>query len=326
MNIIKTRLNYGPVCTRYDKNPIISHSDMPYNCQCVYNSGAAIYKGKVILLLRVLLWDGNCVFGLAESEDGKNFKIRPDPVMWPAEEGEFSIYEKKGIEDPRITKIVNTYYIFYSAYSSYGFRAALAKTKDFENFERVSLTSVTDFRNTVLIPEKFGGLYARFERPNIHPWGTWISYSPDLIYWGNQKLVMTPYGEHIWEDHKVGPGAPPVKTSEGWLDIYHATTKTMDGQTYRLGAALHDLKDPSKIIGIADQFILSPEEYYERVGYVHNVVFTCGAVEKEKGILNIYYGGADTCLNLATAKISDLILLCKEGRRPPLASGKAGTV
>jgi len=311
---------FKKVCVKYEGNPILTKDDVPYPCECVYNSGAVKYKGKYILLLRVLLLDGNCVFGLAESDDGFNFTVRPEPVMVPATDGPFAMYESKGIEDPRVTYVPedDCYYIFYSAYSIYGMRIGLAKTKDFEKFERIALTTTSDYRNSVLFPEKINGRYVRFERPNVHPWGIWISYSPDLIHWGDQKLLITPYGKNIWEDHKVGAGAPPIKTEKGWLSIYHATTATMDGMTYRLGVALHDLKDPSKVIGVANQFILAPDQPHELTGYVHNVVFTCGAIPEDDGTVKIYYGGADTNMNVAIAKIDDLINLCLTNPRPPL--------
>ena len=306
------------VCKKYENNPILTKDDIPYPAGGVYNSGAIKHNGKYILLLRVLLLDGDSVFGYAESQDGYNFKVHPEPVMTRSEQEPFKTFENKGIEDPRITKMGDDYYIFYSCYSSYGFVIGLAKTQDFMKFERMGLTTTTDYRNSVLFPEKIDGLYVRFERPNIWPWGIWISYSPDLIYWGDHKLIMTPYSRNIWEDSKIGAGAPPIKTSKGWLNIYHATTETMDGQTYRLGCALHDLQDPSKVLGIANQFILGPDQMHEMTGYVHNVVFTCGAIPEDDGTVKVYYGGADTCMNVAEAKIDELIELCLENKRPPL--------
>ncbi len=306
------------VCTKYEGNPILTKDECPWPVTCVYNAGAAKYKGKYILMPRCLGLDGNCTLGLAESDDGYHFTMRPKPAVEKAAGGEFATYECKGIEDPRITKLGDTYYIFYSAYSLYGMRIGLMQTKDFETFERIALTTTSDYRNSVLFPEKIDGMFVRFERPNVHPWGTWISYSPDLIYWGRQKLLVTPYGRSIWEDHKVGPGAPPIKTDDGWLMINHATTSTMDGMTYRLGVQLHDLEDPSKIRGYSRQFILAPDALHEVTGYVHNVVFTCGAIPEDDGTLKIYYGGADTNMNLAEAKIADLIDLCLNNPRPPL--------
>ena len=131
----------------------------------------------------------------------------------------------------------------------------------------------------VIFPEKFDGLYARLDRPHseIAPWSIWISYSPDLRFWGESQLIMRPEPYH-WDEMKIGPGAPPIKTDQGWLSIYHGVFQTMDGSVYRLGVALHDLQNPAKIIGVGDSWILQPEDPWEITGYVHNVVFTCGAV------------------------------------------------
>jgi predicted GH43/DUF377 family glycosyl hydrolase len=102
-----------------------------------------------------------------------------------------------------------------------------------------------------------------------------------------------------WDEMKIGPGAPPIKTDQGWLSIYHGVFRTMDGSVYRLGVALHDLMDPAKIIGVGDSWILQPEDPWEITGYVHNVVFTCGAVPEPDGTVKLYWGGADTVMCVA---------------------------
>ncbi len=122
----------------------------------------------------------------------------------------------------------------------------------------------------------------------------------------------------MWDDAKIGPGSPPIKTDEGWLMINHGCTWTMMGMIYRLGVQLHDLEDPSIVRGYSRQFIMAPDQPHEQVGYVPNVVFCCGAIPEPEGMLKIYYGGADTCMNVAEAKISDLIDFCLNYGRPPL--------
>src|SRR6266536_1770592 len=124
------------------------------------------------------------------------------------------------------------------SYSRHGVRVALAKTKDFGQVERVSLITPADYRNVVIFPEKFDGLYARLDRPHseIAPWSIWISYSPDLRFWGESELIMRPEQYH-WDEMKIGPGAPPMKTDWGWVSIYHGVFRTMDGSVYRLGVA-----------------------------------------------------------------------------------------
>ena len=231
----------------------------------------------------------------------------------------FGEYEEYGVEDPRITFIEGSYQITYSAYSRHGVRIGLARTKDFRSVERISLITEADYRNVVLFPEKFNGLFARLDRPHseISPWSVWISYSPDLVFWGESKLIMKPVPYH-WDEMKIGPGAPPIRTNRGWLSIYHGVFPTMDGNVYRLGVALHDLDDPSVIIAVGDRWILQPEETYEVTGYVHNVVFSCAAVPEDDGSLKIYWGGADKVMCVGTALIEDLVDFCLEQPRKAL--------
>lgn len=304
--------------TRYSKNPILTKKDVPYEVATVHNAGVVKYNGEYIMLFRSHKHNGRSILGLARSNDGYNFGVEEKPFLEPATHGEFAEYESFGVEDPRITYIDGEYLITYSAYSKHGARIGLAKTKNWKSIERVSLITEADYRNVVIFPEKFNGLYARLDRPHseISPWSMWISYSPDLRYWGNSKLIIKPEPYH-WDEMKIGPGAPPIKTDKGWLNIYHGVFPTMDGSVYRLGAALHDLNDPSKIIGVGDKWILQPEEPYEITGYVHNVVFTCGAVPEDDGTLKLYWGGADTVMCVGTANIADLVDLCLNNSRNP---------
>ena len=239
--------------------------------------------------------------------------------MTPAKDGIFAEYEEFGIEDPRICQIENDFFITYSAYSRHGVRIGLAKTSDFKSIERMALITQADYRNVALFPTKFQGRFARLDRPHtqIAPWSIWISYSPDLIHWGDSRVIMKPLPYH-WDQMKIGPGAPPFRTPKGWLHIYHGVFETMDGAVYRLGVALHDLEDPAKILGVADEWILQPEQPCEVTGYVHNVVFTCGAIPEEDGTVKIYWGGADTVMCMGTAVIDDLVDLCLSAPRAPV--------
>jgi predicted GH43/DUF377 family glycosyl hydrolase len=159
----------------------------------------------------------------------------------------------------------------------------------------------------------------RLDRPHseISPWSIWISYSPDLVHWGDSCVIIKPAAYH-WDEMKIGPGAPPFRTGKGWLHIYHGVFKTMSGTVYRLGAALHALDDPATVIGVSDQWILQPEDPWEINGYVPNVVFTCGAVPENDGTVKIYWGGADTVMCAGTALVDDLVALCLTDSRPPL--------
>jgi predicted GH43/DUF377 family glycosyl hydrolase len=294
---------------------------VPYQVETVHNAAVVKYAGEYLMLFRSHLRSGRSIIGLARSKDGFRFVADPAPFLTPAKEGPFAAYEESGVEDPRVTEIDGVFLITYSAYSRNGVRIALARTRDFVTVERVSLITEADYRNVVIFPEKFGGLYARLDRPHseIAPWSIWISYSPELLYWGEAKLIMRPVPYH-WDEMKIGPGAPPIRTREGWLSIYHGVFQTMAGAVYRLGVALHDLADPAVIRGVSDSWILQPESPWEVTGYVSNVVFTCGAVAEADGTVKIYWGGADSVMCVGEADIDELVGMCLEGGR---ASGGA---
>jgi predicted GH43/DUF377 family glycosyl hydrolase len=271
------------------------------------------------MLFRSHLGNGRSVIGCAESNDGFSFTVRPTPFLTPSGEGMFAEYEEYGVEDLRITPLEGAYFLTYSAYSRHGVRIALARTEDFNAVERIALITQADYRNTVLFPEKIEGKYVRLDRPHsgISPWSIWFSCSPDLIHWGDSRIIMKPAPYH-WDEMKIGPGAPPFKTGQGWLHLYHGVFETMAGAVYRIGAALHDLDNPARIRGVADRWILEPEDPWERTGYVPNVVFCCGAVPEDDGTVKIYWGGADTVMCAGTARIEDLTALCLHAARPAL--------
>jgi predicted GH43/DUF377 family glycosyl hydrolase len=304
---------------RYEGNPILTKDDVPYPVETVHNAGVVKFNGKYIMLFRSHLATGRSIIGIAESDDGFKFRVRPKPFMVPSKEPVFSQYEEFSVEDPRITRLEDAYYITYSAYSAHGVRVGLAKTTDFESVERLAFITQADYRNTVLFPEKIDGRYAKLDRPHseISPWSIWISYSPDLRHWGDSRVVMKPVKYH-WDEMKIGPGAPPIRTDKGWLSIYHGVFPTMDGCVYRVGVALHKLDDPAQVLGVADRWILQPQDEWEVVGYVHNVVFTCGAVPEDDGTLKLYWGGADTVMCAGTAVIDELVELCLTDSRPPV--------
>ena len=307
------------IVTRYEGNPILTRDDIPYKVETVHNAGVAKFDGRYVMLFRSHLDTGRSIIGVAESEDGFKFVPRGEPFMVPATEGVFAEYEAFGVEDPRINVVEGEYYITYSAYSKHGVRIGLAKTSDFETVERVVFVTQADYRNTVIFPEKINGRYAKLDRPHsdISPWSIWISFSEDLRYWGDSQVVMKPEPYH-WDEMKIGPGAPPIKTPRGWLNIYHGVFPTMDGCVYRLGVCLHKLDDPATILAVGGRWILQPEDPWEITGYVHNVVFSCAAVPEDDGTVKIYWGGADKVMCAGTAVIEELVDFCLADSRKPM--------
>ncbi|MFW5960412.1 MAG: glycosidase, partial [Chitinivibrionales bacterium] len=222
------------IVRRFAGNPVLTRDDVPYPVETVHNAGVAKYKDRYIMLFRSHLRTGRSIIGIAESDNGYDFSVREKPFIVPAEKGIFAEYEEYGVEDCRICEIEGDYLLSYSAYSRHGVRTGLARTADFESVERVSLITEADYRNTVIFPHRFDNRYARLDRPHseISPWSVWISYSPDLVHWGDSKRIMGPV-EYHWDEMKIGPGATPVKTDHGWLSIYHGVFQTMDGSVYR---------------------------------------------------------------------------------------------
>lgn len=297
---------------RWEGNPMITVEDIPFRCNSVFNAGAAICNGEHILLLRVEDLKGRSVFALARSNDGFHFTVDPYPAMEPSETEPFRTYERRGIEDPRITEIDGVYHIMYTAYSAYGPCLAIATTTDFKTFTRLGIISEPENKDGVLFPKKIGGRYARLDRPHAGLGNIWISYSDDLVTWGDFRIVMTCVGGR-WDCSRVGASAPPIETPDGWLEIYHGVKETSGGPVYRLGVALLDLDDPSKVLKRSGVPILSPREQYERIGDIGNVVFSCGAIATgNPGSLLVYYGAGDTCICVGTVTIDELITRCKE--------------
>ena len=169
---------------------------------------------------------------------------------------------------------------------------------------------VLPLRNMVLFPEKIDGKYAMLSRPsdNGHtPFGDiFISYSPDLKFWGGHRLVMKT--DMPWESTKIGAGPIPIETSEGWLLFYHGVSGTCNGYVYSIGGAILDLNDPSKVLYRCETFLLTPEEWYEERGFVPNVCFPCATIhDPETGRIAIYYGAADSYVGLAFTEVDDIV-------------------
>lgn len=237
---------------------------------------------------------------LARSKDGINFTIDAKPWLTAS-----TPYEAFGVEDARITKIEDTYYINYTAVSSMGIATALVSTKDFVELERHGIIFPPANRDVTILPEKINGHYFCYHRPMpsmIGSYHIWSATSPDLIHWGNHRVVLESHADD-WTTGRVGGGAPPVRTDAGWLSIYHAADRN---DRYCLGAFLTDLDDPSRIIAKSEEPIFEPEAPYETNGFYSNVVFTCGTVSVNE-MLRIYYGAADEVIALAETSIDSIL-------------------
>lgn len=299
------------VIYRWEGNPSIGIDDLPFPCLDIRDAGAVKVGDTYVLLVTIEALDGRTRIYRAEGTDGYRFEVDPEPVLAPTDAEPFSTYEADGLEDPRITPLDGVYYVIYTAKSSLGLRLGIAKTEDFRAFERIGLISQPDTKHGALFPEKIDGRYARLERPR-EGGAIWISYSDDLIYWGNMHFIMGPRAGY-WDYHRIGPGTPPVRVDEGWLIVYYGVKETSAGPLIRLGAALLDAGEPHKVLGRANVPILSPKEPYERSGDVNNLVFSCGAVLEDGGEFRLFYGGADSCICVGTAPVRKMVDRCLDG-------------
>lgn len=294
---------------RHPDNPVLTARHMPGRANCVFNSGATLHDGQVIMLANMWSADWTPRFLVARSDDGVHFTVEDRDTIRPL--GRYPYGHHDGIFDTRITTMEGWHYVTFNVSSHLGGRILLTRTRDFADFEQLGLITAPDHRNCVLFPEKINGLYVRLERPNVGDSGDiYVSYSPDLVYWGQTELVLA-RGARYWESAKIGPGAPPIKTDNGWLVIYHGCRESMNGFAYHAGAMLLDLKDPSRIVGKLNDCLMWPEAPYERSGNVDNVVFPTAALQHGgPDELKVYYGAADTCIGLATARVSQLVEAC----------------
>ncbi len=300
---------------RHPANPLLTAAHFMRPVNSVFNAAATKFNNQYLLLNRVEDLTGSSCLWLARSDDGVDFTPDPAPALLPATEGPFQAVENFSLEDARITRIGDVYYITYVAYSEYGCVTNLARTQDFELYERVAVMTLPDNKDIVLFPKKISGRYAKLDRPMTRPPSVgdiWISFSHDLHYWGDPRPVMRPHPRK-WDSFKIGAGAPPIETPHGWLEIFHGVRPTAAGMIYRLGAVLLDLKEPWRVVGRASEAVLSPLAPEDFLGNVGNVVFTCGAILEDDGELKVYYGAADHVMCLATAPIDDVIALCKRG-------------
>ncbi|HPR18671.1 MAG TPA: glycoside hydrolase family 130 protein, partial [Candidatus Cloacimonadota bacterium] len=240
------------------------------------------------------------------SQDGIHWQIDPDPIRFTPEEGVPDHFEYA--YDPRVTFLNGKYYVTWCN-GFHGPTIGIAITEDFQTFRQLENAFLPFNRNGVLFPEKFDGYYAMLNRPsdNGHtPFGDiWLSYSPDLTFWGKHRLVMKA-GKTPWQSTKIGAGPVPIKTEKGWLLFYHGVLTSCNGFVYHFGAMLLDLHDPAKVLGYTPEYLLAPDQDYERNGDVPNVVFPTAALTENNKVA-IYYGAADTCIGLCFGYIDEIV-------------------
>ncbi len=320
----------------------------------VFNPGAAVIEGKVVLLVRVAerpcearpgyvalpRWDaaGGPIVDWTPSDalepvDPRVVRMRSTGhvrltsvshlrVVWCGEglaverldAARFTPqaeYEEYGVEDPRITRIGERYWITYVAVSRHGAATALASTRDFRSFDRHGIIFPPENKDVVLLSEPLGGRHAALHRPNpATPFSApamWLAWSDDLIHWGGHEPFFS--GTDVWENGRVGAGPPPIRVADGWLEIYHGNRRPESpGEVgrYQAAAMLLDAANPARVLRTSGRPILEPSEPFERQGFVPEVVFPTGIVERDAKLL-VYYGAGDTYTAVAEARKQEVI-------------------
>ena len=291
---------------RHSSNPILTARDWPYTANAVFNPAAAVVDGETVLLARVEDRRGISHLSVARSVNGVDgWSIAPEPLLAP-DDGVAS--EEWGFEDPRVVWVdeLSRWVITCTAYGPAGPAVFLATTEDFRTVERHGIIRHPEDKNAALLPERINGRWLLLHRPKTEFGGArgeiLLSRSADLVSWSAPEQVLQPRAGAWWDSLRIGIGPPPLRTEHGWLLVYHGVKETVAGGIYRVGLALLDLEEPTRVLRRLPSWILAPLEAYERTGDVSNVVFPCGLLhDPGSDELRLYYGAADNSICLATA-------------------------
>ncbi len=286
--------------------PVLSPQGTTWESAGTFNPAVVRHGSKFVMLYRAQDAAGTSRLGYAESADGIFFTRRAEPVLSPEAD-----YEKDGgVEDPRLQRFGDTYYLTYTGYNKKDAQLCLATSQDLIHWERkgVILPAYKGNWNRgwaksgAMVPEKIGGKY----------WMYWlgttadktdqmgISYSSDLLHWTEAtETPVLPRRPGKFDSRVVEPGPPPIFTKDGIVLIYNGAD---DKLIYRTGVAVFDRKDPRKLLSRTDEPIFTPEKEWEKVGQVPNVVFVEGMARQGKRWL-FYYGGADKYVGVARAPV-----------------------
>lgn len=322
------------------KNPIIApKKEHRWESQQTFNPAAVLENGKVHLLYRALGDDGISRIGYAISANGIDIEERlNNPIFtYHSGLGRYDINMPEwhqhynsggswsGCEDPRITKIDDRIYMCFVAFDGYNEPAVAITNIKLDDFLKrkwkwggvkiISQPGVID-KSACIFPEKIKGKYVIMHRifPNILiDYVDCLDFKQGEYLKGKYKITTR---ETKWDSRKIGAGAPPIKTKDGWLLIYYAVDDKDDSK-YKIGAMLLDLQSPEKVLHRTDEPILEPVEWYENGGNKCGVVYPCGAaVVKDK--LFVYYGGADSFVCVATADLKSFLKELMATQKPKL--------
>jgi len=292
---------------RLSDDPIISPRGEGWESAGTFNPSVVIHEGKFVMLYRAQDRQGTSRLGYGESADGIHFTRRPEPVLSPETD-----YEKDGgVEDPRLVKFGETYYLTYTGYNKKDAQLCLATSKDLIHWERRGVIlpayqgrwNVQWTKSGAIVPEKIGGKYWMYYL-GTGPDKTdqmGLASSPDLVHWTDATdTPVLPSRPGQFDSRVVEPGPAPIVTRDGIVLVYNAAD---DALVYRSAVAVFDRKDPRKVLSRSPSSLFAPEKEWEKVGQVPNVVFVEGTVRKGNRYI-FYYGGADKYVGVAEATLA----------------------
>lgn len=311
--------------SRSPHNPILSPlREHPWEAAAAFN-GCPIVQGRRTTLVYRAMSEPDQLrephirissIARADSTNGINFENRATLISPDAD------FDRYGCEDPRVTKIGKTYYIFYTALGGFPFSAdtikvAVALSEDLRTITEKHLVTPFNAKAMALFPEKINGKLSALVTVNTDRKPSDICFiqfdKPEDIwsaeYWNTWYKDLDRHKLHIRrrEDDHIELGAVPVKTDLGWLIIYsHIQRYGRSDSVFGVEALLLDSDDPRTIVGATMGPFMCPDAYYEHVGQVPHAVFPSGALIRG-GHLEIYYGAADTHCAVATIPIDSFL-------------------
>ncbi|MDP2362891.1 MAG: glycoside hydrolase family 130 protein [Ignavibacteria bacterium] len=288
--------------TKYKKNPIITPDcTLSHEKECTYNPCAIVHDKKIYLIYRAEGQYGDYISSLclAISEDGYNFtKYKKNPIIKPTRSE-----EKRGCEDPRISKIGDTFYLTYTAYKSYDQKKghkislALATSRDLIHWKKHG-SILQNTKSGYIYPEKINGEYLMF----VGDSNIWIARSKNLKNWKLDEKPFLKTRKTNFDSKLVEVGPPFIEIGDKLIMIYNSANNDL---IYSPSFLVLDKKNPTKILYRHNKPILIPNEQFELFGKVNNVIFAEGIV-KFKNKYFLYYGGADKCIGVATTTQNEI--------------------
>jgi predicted GH43/DUF377 family glycosyl hydrolase len=286
--------------------PVIAPRGNGWESAGTFNPAVLERAGKIIMLYRAQDKQGTSRLGYAESADGIHFTRRDQPVLSPSEDYE----EGGGVEDPRLVRFGDTYYLTYTGYNKKDAQLCLATSTDLIHWDRKGVImpayegnwNVKWTKSGAIVPEKINGKYWMYflgtSADNKDQAG--LASSLDLLHWTEAtQTPVLPVRPGKFDSRVAEPGPPPIVTHDGIVLIYNGAD---DQLVYRTGIAIFDRNDPRKLLWRSGEPVFTAEKEWEKVGQVPNVVFVEGMVRQRNRYL-FYYGGADQNVGVAEANV-----------------------